>query len=625
VKFEVKLGVPSAEYVDSAEAIEAAIRRCFESKRISLKVETLGKSYGKLEDQILFMGLSPDRNTRLLVPRAKLHRFKCVLESEDITKVVHDYKFAAHRFANAGIQVKGPVLDTFIMDWLYDEETRQGKHGLASCALDYLGIQMDRWTDIIGKESPVDIKAGHAQWNRLLDHSTLGAWAVLMVFEVLEMELRAKYLDRSRTRTLMDIYWETEEPQVKSLYKIERRGFNIDAEYLRAFGEEIEKERGSLAAELCHIVGRSININSNRQIANYLYGERGLPVHSRTRSGAPSVDEKALTRLAQEGEKFCQVLNAYRKKERLKNNYVDGLLRHIQHDGRIHTELNPVAVTGRLTSREPNLQNIPVRSEEGRRIRYAFIGDIGHVLIVADYGQLEMRVLAHVSGDKDMCQGMRSGLDMHSFTGARMMKISVEEFLKRRASGDTATSEFRQAAKQVGFGIMYGMGIPALAAVLTERMGREVPEKEAQKFYDDYLTCFPAVAAKREWYQEHAKRRGYVQTFTGRFRNLSKARRSSRKERARAMRQAVNAPIQGGAHDIVKAAMQKCENSRKLKELGCTLRIQVHDEFGFSCPRETAEEAAVLIKKKMEDPLPYRLLVPLVTTPVIVDRWGEAK
>ena len=206
-----------------------------------------------------------------------------------------------------------------------------------------------------------------------------------------------------------------------------------------------------------------------------------------------------------------------------------------------------------------------------------------------------------------------------------MMKISVDDFLARRKDGDVVVNEFRQAAKQVGFGIMYGMGIPALAAVLSERLGREVSEKEAQKFYSDYLTCFPAVAAKREWYQEQARRKGFVQTFTGRYRRLSRAKSRSHAERARAMRQAVNAPIQGGAHDIVKAAMQKCENSRKLKELGCTLRIQVHDEFGFSCPRETAEEAAAIIKEKMEDPLPYRLLVPLVTEPTIVDRWGEAK
>jgi len=625
MRFEAKLGVPVAVYAYTDEQIEDVIRRCFASKHVAVDTETLGREYGKLEDQILFMGISPDKNSRFFVPRAKLHRFKCVLENKEIRKVLHNYKFDAHRFANAGIDLKGPIADTFIMDWLNDEDTRQKRHSLSYCALDYLGIQMDRWSDIVGKDNPADIRPGHAKWPRMLDYGTLDAWATLLIFEVLESALQSTFLDKARTRTLLDTYWETEEPQIKALYRIERRGFNIDQEYLKAFGEEIEKEREALAAELCHIVGRSININSQQQVAKYLYEERKLPVYTRTRTGAPSVDEKTLARLAAEGEQFCRVLVGYRKKTKLKTNYIDGLLSKVQPDGRIHTELNPVAVTGRLTSRDPNLQNIPVRSKEGRRIRLAFIGDEGHSLIVADYAQLEMRVLAHVSGDEDMCSGMRAGLDMHSFTGARMMKIPIEEFLQRRKEKDVPVVEARQAAKQVGFGIMYGMGVPALAAGLAEQMRREVTEEEAQKFYDDYLACFPGVAAKREWYQDHARRWGFVQTFTGRYRRLGKAKSRSRIERARAMRQAVNAPIQGGAHDIVKAAMQKCENSRKLKELGCTLRIQVHDEFGFSCPKETAEEAAAIVKKNMEDPLPYRLLVPLVTEPTIVVRWGQAK
>ena len=625
MKFESKMGIPAPLLLDTDEEIEAALRRCFASDALAVDTETLGKKYGPLEDQIIFMGISPDKDSRFFVHRTKLYRFKSVLEDPDIIKVLHNYKFDAHRFENAGIKLAGPIADTMVMDWLYDEDTRERRHGLKFCSLDYFGIAMDSWKDIVGKADPSEVVPGHEAWDRMLDYGTLDAWVTRELYYHLKAELEKQHLDKSKSKTLMDLYWELEQEQLKCLYEMERRGINIDRPYLDSMAVRLEKQMDEAAAAICKAVGRPINPASPKQLGEYLFGEAGLEPIKFTGSGAPSCDVGVLTEFAEGGNEVCGLVLKHRKAGKLKGTYAEGLVKRIQPDGHIHTSYSPIKLTGRLGSSDPNLQNIPRPSSDPEGIRAAFIPDEGCTLIVADYAQLEMRLMAEFSGDEAMVEGICAGRDMHSYTASLMMKIPYEEFMALKAAKDESALATRQAAKAVGFGIIYCIGAPKLAENLTGALGREVTVDEAQAYLDAYLDAFPGVKRQISRFKMQAKTRGYVQTICGRYRRLSKVKSRNFRERGHAERQAVNSPIQGSAADIVKKAMLKCWRSEKLAELGCTLRLQVHDELAFNCPVENAEEAAKLIQQYMENPLDTPLSVPLPAEPVIVANWKEAK
>ncbi len=625
MRFESRVDVPPAVYIDSPEKAEAALRRCFASSFLAIDTETLGIQYGSMGDQILNVGLCPDKGCRFFVPRTYLYRFKCLIEDKEIVKIFSNYKFDAHRFANAGIEVNGPIADTVIMDWLHDEDTREGKHSLKFLSKDYLGITMDSWKEIVGRNNPADILPGHEMWPRMLDYGTLDVWATLEIFFLLREWLSNSYTDRAKTATLMDLYWRTEEPQLRCLYRMEREGILVDQDFLKSVGEELDSEMFEIAATLNHMAGKAINIQSTKQISEYLFKDLGLEPVKRTPSGAPSCDEEALTALALQGVEFCGVLLEYRERAKAKNTYVDGLIKRISYDGKLHTEYSPTKRTGRLGSKNPNLQNIPNPAKDPRKIRKAFIADDGCVLIVADYGQLEFRVLAHFSGDDAMIAGIRDGRDMHSYTGALMMDIPYEEFVKRRKDGDQTINAMRAAAKAIGFGIAYGMGVYTLASRLSDALGKEVSVEEAQEYLDQYWAAFPMVKPRIEAFKKSARTRGYVETITGRRRRLSGAKSGSFRMRKACDRQAVNAPIQGSAHDIVKHAMIRCSNDSRLRELGVSIRLQVHDELVFNCPKENAEQACGIIQAHMEDPLPFEFAVPLTAEPMIVNNWAEAK
>lgn len=625
MKFEHSIKLPAPVLLESNDDIEAALRRCFVSEALAVDTETLGRKYGKLEDQILYAGISPDEGARYFVPRAKLYRFKSLLEDEDIVKVLHNFKFDQHRFENAGITLKGPIGDTWVMDWLYDEDTRENRHSLEKCCLDYFDLAMDSWKDIVGKDSPSDIVPGHPSWPRMLCYGTKDAWATRRLYHHLKSELEKVYLDKSKSKTLMDLYWETEQEQLKCLYEMERRGINVDRPYLESMSTRLSEQMNQHAKQICKLANRPLNPASPKQIGEFLFGEQKLEPIKFTGSGAPSCDVSVLTHFAEQGNEFCAAVLKHRKAGKLKGTYADGLVKRIQPSGHIHTTYSPVKLTGRLGSSDPNMQNIPRPSSDPEGIRASFIPDEGCVLIVADYAQLEMRLMAHFSGDEAMVEGICAGRDMHSYTASLMMKIPYEEFMSLKAAKDEGALATRQAAKAVGFGIIYCIGAPKLAENLTKALGRGVNVEEAQAYLDAYLEAFPAVKRQIKRFKTQAKTRGYVQTISGRYRRLSKVKSRNFRERGHAERQAVNSPIQGSAADIVKKAMLKCWRSEKLAALNCTLRLQVHDELAFNCPKENAEEAVKLIQQYMENPLDKPLRVPLPAEPVIVNNWKEAK
>jgi len=618
MRFVIMPSTPT--YVHDQAMIEQTIRRCQDSKLLGVDTETLGKKYTNMTDQIVVLGLSPDDESRYMIPRKYLQHFKCILEDETIPKALTNIKFDAHRFANAGISLKGAWADTVVLDFLLDEDTRENKHGLKPCAQDYLGLPMAEYKELFGNDDISQIQPGHPKWKQFLDYSTLDPWASRKVAIYLLEKLAEIRLWHDREITLADHYWEVEEPQLKCLYAMERRGVRVDAQHLISVGQRLEVEMNDIAAKLNAAVGRPINPDSPQQIGAYLFDTIGLSPMGYTDTGRPKTDQNTLSYFAKKGVEECALVLAYKKASKMKGTYCKGLLKLIHTDGKVHTTYSPTKVTGRLGSQKPNLQNVPRPDWDRHNIREAFIPDEGHVFIVADYSQLEMRVLAEAASEHSMIEAIRNGLDMHCFTASMMFDTSYEEmYQKAKVEGDPAWGAKRSAAKAIGFGLVYGKTAYGLSADL------KISREEAEEFIEKFFNAFPGVRTYITSYIKAAKRFGYVQTIQGRFRRLSKIGSPNPRVRAHAERQAINAPIQGSAADIVKNAMIKISVDGELEHLGFRLLMQVHDELIGQCPKETAQECAEIIKHYMENPFLDPLSVPLVTEPKIVSNWKEGK
>ena len=627
---------PPPVFVGEVALIEPTIRRCQDSTMLGVDTETLGllkdeegRKYHKMTDQIVVMGLSPDEENRFLVPRKYLHHFKGLLESS-VPKALTNVKFDAHRFLNtSGIHLGGPWADTVVLDFLLDEDTRENRHGLKDCAADYFDIPLLDYKELFGKEDPREFRPGHPLWDKYVDYSSLDPWvtrklALLLLDKLSEIPVWPK-----DDYTLEDLYWNTEEPQLKCLFAMERRGIHVDKARLKEVESSLQAEMDETARELNRRVGQAFNPNSGPQIGEYLFETLGLPHQGLTSTGKYITNEKVLTALAKQGVDECSLILKYKKASKLKGTYAQGLLKWIHKDGRIHTSYSPTKTTGRLGSSEPNLQNVPRPDNDPHGIRGAFVPEEGKAFIVADYGQLEMRIMAYVAhtyGDDTMLDSIVAGRDMHSFTGSKMMGIPYEDFLALKNEGDEEALAIRTAAKAVGFGIIYGIGAGKLGEQLSGGTGRRVSKEEAQGYIDMYLKTFPGVKLYMNDMHRKAKKLGYVQTMCGRFRRLSAASSRNRAVQGHALRQSINAPIQGSAADIVKIAMLMTNADAYLsEELGFFLLHQVHDELIFEGPKENAEEALQIIQSYMEHPFREDLPVPLIAEPKIVMSWKEAK
>jgi DNA polymerase I-like protein with 3'-5' exonuclease and polymerase domains len=616
---------PPPTYVSSPEAIEKCFRHCSDSDMLGVDTETLGllknpatgRRYDSMTDQVVVMGLCPEENSRYMVPRRYLHHFNPLLENERIPKALTNVKFDAHRLRNTcGAILKGP--------WA-----------------DYFQIPLIDYKQLFGTIDPREIAPGHELWEKYLDYGTLDPWAtrklaLLLMRKLEQIKVWASHDPDSLTEaeaayTMKDLYWDDEEPQLKALWEMECRGIRAKKERLEEIDQALTEEMEAIAAELNRRAGRPFNPGSGPQIGQLLFEDLGLPNGGFTATGKYKTDEKVLKKLAL-GKYQCQeasLILQYKKAQKLRGTYARGLLKWIHTDGRIHTNYSPTKATGRLGSNDPNLQNVPRLDNDPHGIRAVFVPEEGKVFIVADYGQLEMRIMAFAAytlGDDTMLNAILNKMDMHSFTASKMMGIEYEEFLALKKAGDANALLLRQAAKSVGFGIIYGITKFALAQQLSETLGRYVSEDEAQGYINMYLETFPGVKLYMAKMKRHGRDWGYVQTLRGRFRRLSKLKSKRGGERGHAERQAINAPIQGSAADIVKRAMLLCNSDEYLREdLGFKLLHQVHDELIFEGPAETAEEALNLIQTYMEHPFRRDLPVPLIAAPTICMSWAEGK
>jgi DNA polymerase-1 len=414
------------------------------------------------------------------------------------------------------------------------------------------------------------------------------------------VKIGREILSEIKREGLEKLYKEVELPLTYVLYRMEKRGVLFDREYLESFGRELDEEAERLKREIFEIAGEVFNVNSPKQLAKVLFEKLGLKPIKKTKSGY-STDVETLTSLAVQGYKIAELLLEYRKLTKLSSTFVKGILKHMDDSGRVHTTfIQTGTATGRLSSAEPNLQNLPVSDEISKKIRHAVTAPDGYTLVWADYSQVELRILAHLSGDEKLIKAYREGKDIHTETAKRLFKVSE------------VTEELRRVAKTVNFGIIYGMSPHGLS----ERL--RIPVKEAEEYINRYFEEFPGVKEYIERTLKEAYSKGYVRTLFGRKRPLPELSSSNYNVRSFGERAAVNATIQGTAADIMKMAMVKLFG--KLEELGAYMILQVHDEIVVEAPNEKLEEVKELLKETMENVV--KLSVPLTVEVSSGKHWS---
>ncbi|QWC99975.1 DNA polymerase I [Polynucleobacter paneuropaeus] len=524
-----------------------------------------------------------------------LDRLKPWLESKTHYKVGQNLKYDAHIFANYGITLQGVEFDTLLESYVLESHM---PHNMDSLADRHLGMKTIKYEEVCGK-------GVHQIGFDQVDLQTATEYAAEDADITLRLHL-ALWPQIQANPGLLYIYEKIEMPAMRVLGIMERNGIRIDSALLAKQGQEIGKRLLALEGEIHQLAGQPFNIQSPKQIAEILFGQLELPVIKKTPSGSPSTDEEVLQKLAEDYPLPARILD-YRSLAKLMSTYIEKLPRMADpQTGRVHTNFSQaVAVTGRLASSEPNLQNIPVRTEEGRRIREAFIPAPGCKLLSADYSQIELRIMAHIAEDANLLEAFATGKDVHQATAAEIFGIPLAE----------VSSEQRRYAKVINFGLIYGMSAFGLAGNLGIERGA------AQNYIAKYFERYPGVAQYMERTRLEARDRGYVETVFGRRLWLPEIK-SNGPRRQGAERAAINAPMQGTAADLIKLAMIAVENWIENEQLKTKMLLQVHDELVFDVPLDEIE----LLQAKLPGLMCQvaQLKVPLVVSIGVGDNWEEA-
>ncbi len=494
-----------------------------------------------------------------------LQRLKPWLENAARKKVGQNLKYDSHIFANHGIALRGIVHDTLLQSYVLESHRT---HDMDSLAARHLGVKTLTYAEVAGKGAK-QIGFEEVALDTATTYAAEDADITLQLHQYL-------YPQISQNAGLEFIYRMIEVPASQVLFHVERNGVLIDADLLARQSRALGEKMLALEQEAYQLAGQPFNLNSPKQIQEILFGQLGLPVKKKTPGGAPSTDEDVLQQLALDYP-LPKILLDYRGLAKLKSTYTDKLPRMVNPaTGRVHTSYNQaVAVTGRLASSDPNLQNIPVRSEEGRRIREAFIAPQGHRIVSADYSQIELRIMAHLSADSNLLNAFAAGEDIHRATAAEIFACTPLE----------VTPEQRRYAKVINFGLIYGMSAFGLASQLNIERGA------AQAYMERYFERYPGVAKYMERTRDMAKRQGYVETVFGRRLWLPEINAGNGPRRQAAERAAINAPMQGTAADLIKLAMIAVQRWLETENMQSLLIMQVHDELVLEVPQ--AELAAV--------------------------------
>lgn len=580
-----------------------------EAELIAFDTETTSIDYNKAEIVGLSFAVTPGSAAYLplahrypgcpeqLDRTATLAKLKLFLENPERPKLGQHIKYDAHVLANHGIELKGIAHDTMLESYIWNSTAT--KHNMDDIAKTYLGIATIHYEEVTGKGAKqipfqeVDIEQATA-------YAAEDADVTLRIHQHLLPQL-------SQESKLYALYETTEIPLIGVLTRIESNGVLIDSAMLDRQSLEIAGKIVSIEQHAHHVAGRAFNIGSPKQIQDILYDQQKLPVLKKTPTGQPSTDESVLQELAIDYE-LPRFILEYRALSKLKSTYIDKLPQQINSKtGRVHTSYHQaVAATGRLSSTDPNLQNIPVKSEEGRKIRQAFIAPPGYKIVAADYSQIELRIMAHLSGDGGLLSAFNEGLDVHRATAAEVFGVAP----------DQVTNDLRRSAKAINFGLIYGMSSFGLA----QQLG--LSRSQAQTYIDLYFSRYPGVKNYMDNIREQARNQGYVETLFGRRLYLPDIQSKNASIRQYAERTAINAPMQGTAADIIKRAMIATDRWLIESQADAIMIMQVHDELVFEVAEAKVVDYAEIIRTLMSSSA--ELAVPLVVDIGVGLNWDEA-
>ncbi len=537
-------------------------------------------------------GHSYENAPRQLVKGDVLRLFSPIFEDDEIPKVGHNLKYDSELLRREGVDVQGQLYDTMLASYLINPNKTD--HSLGDVSFEYLSYRKKTFQEVVGK------KTSFAEVP-LEDATPYAAEDAALPFELKEL-----LFERLKLEGLDKLYFDIEMPLIRVLIKMEEAGFKVDVDKLNNMSKELSREIDSIQKRIYFLAGEEFNINSPKQLSRILFHTLGLKPGKRTKTGY-STELSVLEELAETHDLPGEILN-YRSLSKLKSTYTDVLPGLISpKTGRIHTSFNQTATaTGRLSSSDPNLQNIPIRGEWGRRIRQAFIAEPGDLILSADYSQIELRILAHLSGDKGLIDAFLSDVDIHTRTASEIFGVA----------SDNVTSEMSRVAKTVNFGIIYGISPYGLSEALS------ISRDDAKTYIDGYFARHEGVKSYIEKTLKDAADKGYVVTMFGRKRSVPELKSRNATTRALGERLAVNSPIQGAAADIIKIAMTNISNSLRSKKAGGKMILQVHDELVFELSEDVIDMVKETVKGEMESAA--SLSVPLKVEIGYGRNWAEA-
>jgi len=602
----------SADYETllTQDALDAWLERLAGAGLFAFDTETTSLDYMRARIVGLSFAVEPGRaayvplaHTYMGVPEqldrdAVLTRLKPLLEDAGKSKVGQNLKYDLSVLANHGIEMRGISHDTMLESYVLDSTA--SRHNMDALARKYLGHETIHFEDIAGKGAK-QLSFDQIPLEKAGPYAAEDAEVTLRLHRELWPRLEAE-------ASLAALYRDIEMPLVPVLSRMERNGVRIDSDLLAAQSRDMAERMHTLEQAAYEEAGRKFNMGSPKQIGEIFFQEKGLPVLSKTPKGAPSTSESVLQQLAEQGHALPRLILEHRGLAKLKSTYADKLPQMVNPDtGRVHTSYHQaVAATGRLSSSDPNLQNIPIRSEDGKRIRRAFVPEAEYKLVAADYSQIELRIMAHLSGDERLLAAFAAGQDIHRATAAEVWGLEPEQ----------VTGDQRRSAKAINFGLIYGMSAFGLARQLGIERG------DAQQYVDLYFQRYPGVRDFMERIREQARRDKYVETLFGRRLYLTDIDHSNQARRAGAERTAINAPMQGTAADIIKRAMIAVDAWIRDERPPARMIMQVHDELVFEVEQDAVEETCARIRSAMERAAD--LDVPLLVDVGVGDDWEEA-
>lgn len=559
----------------------------------AIDAELVGLSFAVKENEAFYVPVPANREEAQRI----VNIFKPIYENDKIVKVGQNIKYDLEVLANYGVTLAGPMFDTMIAHYLIQPELRHNMDYMAEVYLNYKTIHID---ELIGPKGKNQKNMRDLTPTEVYEYAAEDADITLKLKNKLEPELKKYGAER--------LFHEIEMPLMPVLAEMEMNGVRIDTRSLAETSNILTARMEELERRIYELAGERFNIASPRQVGDILFGKlKIIEKPKKTKTGQYVTSEDVLQTLKGKHEIVADIL-AHRGLKKLLGTYVDALPKLINaRTGHIHTSFNQtVTATGRLSSSDPNLQNIPVRGEDGKEIRRAFIPEPGCLFFSADYSQIELRVMAHLSGDENMIEAFREGHDIHAATAAKIYKETI----------DSVTRDQRTKAKRANFGIIYGITVWGLADRLN--IGRD----EARQLIDGYFETFPHVHEYMEQAKETARSQGYVDTMFGRRRYLADINSRNATVRGFAERNAINAPIQGTAADIIKVAMIRIHRRFKAKGVRAKMILQVHDELNFSVPAEEKELVERIVLEEMQGA--FEMKVPLTADCGWGANWLEA-